>query len=115
MAEDGVSSPDERFTEMVEEFSQERRHGATETVSPGFNDRTAPAGADTPTAAEQQSSAMTPTAAPSRPAGEGGTPDYLIWATAASLFILSIVLPAVSGGGWMWLLPAVMIPLIGGW
>ncbi len=29
--------------------------------------------------------------------------------------MLSIVLPAVTGGGWLWLLTAVMVPLVIGW
>ena len=32
-----------------------------------------------------------------------------------SLLVLSLVLPALTGGGWMWLLAAVMVPLIAGW
>jgi hypothetical protein len=115
MAEEGVSQPDERFSRMVEEFRSEPEHGASEVLSPGFNERTVEAGSDTAAADAEQSSAMTPTAGPSKPAGEGGAPDVLIWTTIASLFVLSIVLPAVMGGGWMWLLPAVMVPLLGGW
>jgi hypothetical protein len=52
---------------------------------------------------------------PSEPAGEGGMPDLLLWATAASLMGVSILVPAATGGGWMWLLPAVMVPLLVGW
>ena len=58
---------------------------------------------------------MTPTAEPSEPGGEGGTPDVLIWTTAAALLVVSLVIPAVSGGGWMWLLTAVMLPLLAAW
>jgi hypothetical protein len=58
---------------------------------------------------------MTPTAEPSRPGGEGDAPDHLIWATAASLLIISFVVPPIWGSGWMWLLPAVMVPLVAGW
>ncbi len=115
MAEDGVRNPDERFTEYVEEFSATERRGVSETLGPGFNERTASARDDTATAAEEQSSSMTPTSDPSQVGGQGGEPDMLIWATAGSLLVLSIVLPAVAGGGWLWLLPAVMLPLIGGW
>jgi hypothetical protein len=39
----------------------------------------------------------------------------LIWSTGLSLAVLSIVLPAAEGGSWLWLLPAVMLPLIGAW
>ncbi|HZU40938.1 MAG TPA: hypothetical protein VE992_07785 [Solirubrobacteraceae bacterium] len=115
LAEEGVSSPDERFSQMVEEFSQKPQRGAAEVLSPGFNDRSVPAAADPATAAAEQSSAMTPTEHPSRAAGERGAPDYLVWTTALSLLGLSIALPAPMGGGWMWLLTAVMVPLIACW
>lgn len=98
---------------MVEEFREEPEHSAPEVLSPGFNERTAEASAET--AGAEQSSAMTPTAEPSKPGGAGGAPDLLVWTTAFSLFVLSIFLPAVSGGGWLWLPTAVMLPLIAAW
>jgi hypothetical protein len=98
MAEEGVRNPDERFSRMVEEFRAEPERGATEVISPGFNERSAPADVDTPAAAEQ-SSAMTPTGQPSRPGGERG-PDAMVWVTLTSLLVLSIVLPPLTGGGW---------------
>jgi hypothetical protein len=115
MSAEGVTSPDERFSQMVEEFSSEPGAGTSEVLSPGANERTTDATADTATAAGEQSSAMTPTGQRSHPGGAGGAPDILIWTTALSLLALSIVLPAVMGGGWMWLLPAVMVPLLAGW
>lgn len=115
MAEEGVSSPDERFSRMVDEFAPASDRGTGTVLSPGHNERTVSAGADPLRAAAEQSSAMTPTAEPSRPGGEGGTPDFLIWATAASLLIVSIIVPLLEGGGWMWLLPAIMVPLLIGW
>ena len=42
-------------------------------------------------------------------------PDLVLWATAASLLGVSILVPAATGGGWMWLLPAVMVPVLVGW
>jgi hypothetical protein len=33
----------------------------------------------------------------------------------ASLLALSIILPAVMGGGLLWLVTAVMVPLLAGW
>jgi len=42
-------------------------------------------------------------------------PDLVLWATAASLLGVSIVVPAATGGGWVWLLPAVTVPLLVGW
>ena len=115
MAEEGVHNPDEHFSRMVEEFRTEPERGASEVISPGFNERTAPADSATADAAAEQSSAMTPTGQPSRPAGEGGAPDALVWATIVSLLVLSVALPPLTSGGWMWLLTAVMVPLIIGW
>lgn len=117
MAEEGVSSPDERFTQMVDEFSEEAKgkRGAGEVLSPGYNERSADAQAQPATAAAEQSSAITPTAQPSRPGGAGGAPEVIIWVTAGALLVLSLVLPAVEGGGWLWLLTAVMVPLLVGW
>jgi hypothetical protein len=115
MSEEGVRNPDEHFSRMVEEFRSEPERGTSEVLSPGFNEREAPADLDTPAAAAEQSSAMTPTGQPSRPAGAGGTPDALVWATMGSLLVLSIALPPLTTGGWMWLVTAVMVPLLVGW
>jgi hypothetical protein len=116
MTEEGVSSPDDRFSRMVDEFREgDTASDTTGVLSPGEDARTVEASADPATAGAEQSSAMTPTAGPSEPSGEGGAPDFIIWATALSLAILSVVLPAVTGGGYMWLLTAVMLPLLAGW
>jgi hypothetical protein len=115
LSEEGVSSPDERFSEMVDEFRPEPERGASEVLSTGFNERTVAAGERPAGAAAEQSSAMTPTGEPSRPGGQGGLPDVLIWGVAIGLLALSVVLPAVMGGGWMWLLTAVMVPLLAAW
>lgn len=71
MTEEGVASPEERFSEMVEEFREQPDHGASEVLSPGFNERTASASENPAQATAEQSSAMTPTAEPSQPVGEG--------------------------------------------
>jgi hypothetical protein len=71
MSEEGVSSPEERFSEMVEEFQEQPDHGASEVLSPGSNERTASAAENPAQATAEQSSAMTPTAEPSQPLGEG--------------------------------------------
>jgi hypothetical protein len=114
LAEEGVSSPDERFSEMVDEFRTQTSGGVGEVVAAGANDRTVEAGVDPARAGAEQSTAWTPSAGPSRAVGPGGTPDLLIWATAGSLLLASILISAVQGG-WMWLLAAVMLPLVGGW
>lgn len=116
LAEEGVANPDEYFSRMVEEFrpSGESERGASEVISPGNNERDTPSDANPADASAEQSSAMTPTSQPSRPAGEGGAPDLVIWSTIASLFVVSIIVPLAAGGGWLWLLPAVMVPLLVG-
>jgi hypothetical protein len=114
LADEGVSNPDEHFSRMVEEFRATEEAGASEVISPGYNRRTADAQFDTARASGEQSGAMTPTSQPSEPAA-GGAPERIIWTTALALFALSIVLPATMGGGWLWLLTAVMVPLIAAW
>jgi hypothetical protein len=114
MSEEGVSSPDERFSSMVAEFRQTPGRGTGDVLAPGSNERTVSASADPANASAEQSSAMTPTAEPSRPAGEGAVPDLVVWTTIGSLLVVSIGVSAAAGG-WMWLLAAVMIPLLAGW
>jgi hypothetical protein len=115
MAEEGVRNPDEHFSRMVEEFREQPERGASEVLSPGFNDRTADV-LDAPAeAAAEQSSAMTPTGQPSKARGQGGAPDVLIATMIFGLFALSVALPAAMGGGLIWLLTAVMVPLLVAW
>jgi hypothetical protein len=115
LEDEGVSNPDERFSELVEEFSADQRRDAAEVYTPGAEGREVPAGRDPGRAAGEQSSAITPTAGPSEPAQGGGTPDFLIWGVGLALFVVSIVIPILAGGGAMWFLTAVMIPLLAGW
>lgn len=58
---------------------------------------------------------MTPTAQPSQPVGAGEAPDLFNCSLLAGLLIASFVIPPISGDGWMWLLPVVMIPVLGIW
>ena len=115
LEEEGVDNPDERLSELVEEFSEPQHRDVAEVASPGANERTVPAGEDPSAAAAEQSSSLTPTSGVSQPTRGGGAPDALIWSVALALLILSIVLPAVTGGGAMWYLTAVMVPLVIGW
>jgi hypothetical protein len=85
MSEEGVSSPDERFSEMVEEFRKGRDAGASEVLSPGHNERTVEASDNPAEAAAEQSSAMTPTAEPSEPAGQGSDADLVSGASKIRL------------------------------
>jgi hypothetical protein len=115
LSEAGVSSPDEYYSRLADEFRPAPEGGAGEVISSGYNDRMAPASVDPAAAGGEESTAMTPTAEPSHPGGQGATPDVLIWSTVLALLAVSIVIPPLTGGGWMWLLTAVMVPLIGGW
>jgi hypothetical protein len=115
LSEAGVSSPDEYFSRLADEFRPKPGGGAGAVISPGQNQRTVGAGDDAALAQAEESSAMTPTAEPSRPGGEGGAPDVLIWATIVAILALSIIVPPVMGGGWMWLLTAVLVPLLAAW
>jgi hypothetical protein len=114
LAEEGVSSPDERFSEMVDEFRPAPAHGTGEVVSGGYNDRTVEAGSDPARAGAEQSTAWTATSGPTQPVEGGGAPDALMWAMSGSLVMISIIISAVIGG-WMWLLTGVMLPLVVGW
>jgi hypothetical protein len=113
MAEEGVSSPDERFSEMVEEFRPEPDGGVGDVLAADGGDRTAEAEVDPARAAAEQSTAWTPTAGPSQAVGGDTAPDALIWATLGSLVMVSLLVSAVQGG-WMWLLTAVMVPVVVG-
>lgn len=115
MAEEGIRNPDAYFSRMIDEFRAEPEHGAAEVLAPGFNERRAPSDTATAAAGAEQSSAMTPTSQRSHASGERGAPDALVWAAVVILFVLSIVLPPWIGGGWMWLLTAVMVPLLLSW
>ncbi len=114
MSAQGVRNPDEHFSRLVDEFSPVSRAETAGVLSPA-NQReqeadVAPAGDEA-----GQASSLSPSAGPSRPTRGGGAPDWLIGATAAALSIVSIVIPAATGGGAMWFLTAVMLPALVGW
>jgi len=115
MTEDGVRSPDDRFSRMVAEFTPEPQRGVSETLAPQFNERTVPAGSEPVRAGVEQASAMTPTSGPSRSPSSWGTPHTLMSAIALALLLLSIAIPAGMGGGWLWLTAAVMVPVCVCW
>lgn len=115
LTEEGISSSDEHFTRLVSEFEPVSGATTADVITPNANRRTVSASEDPARAAAEQSHAMTPTAEPSQPGGTGGTPDYINWGIIVGLLIVSIIIPPVSGGGWMWLLPAVAIPVLVVW
>jgi hypothetical protein len=114
LAEEGIGSADEHFTQIVDEFRPAQSGATGDVLSAGEAGRTVSASEQPALAGAEQSSAMTPTAEPSAPSPAGGTPDALIWTTLAGLAIVSFIIPPINGNGWMWLLPVVTLPLIGG-
>ena len=115
LSEEGISSSDEHFSRLVEEFQPEEGATAADVVTPNANRRTVSASADPARAAAEQSGAMTPTAEPSEPAENGVLPDYMNWGLIIGLAVVCLIIPPIAGGGWMWLLPAVVLPVLGVW
>jgi hypothetical protein len=115
LSEAGIRSTEEFFSGMADEFRPEPTRSTGDVLSPGANERTADATVDPARAGAEQSSAMTSTAQPSQPVGDGEAPDFINSSLIASLLIASFVIPPISGDAWMWLLPVVMVPLLGIW
>ena len=58
---------------------------------------------------------MTPTSGTSQPTEGGGVADGMIWATIAALAAACLIIPVTAGGGAMWILPVVVLPVLIGW
>jgi hypothetical protein len=114
LSAEGIRNPDELFSRLIDEFSPENRADRADIASPA-NERDVEADAAPGRATVEQSTALSPNAGPSRPARGGGAPDWIIWTVAVALFGVSIAIPATLGGGAMWYLTAVMVPLLAGW
>ena len=115
LAEEGIRNPDEHFARIVEEFSEPEHGDAGDVVAPNDTPRTADASEQPERATAEQSSAMTPTAGASEPVDGGGAPEVLMWSTVAALLAVSVIIPLASGGGALWILPVVMVPLLVAW
>jgi hypothetical protein len=115
MTEEGVRTPDQRFSEMVDEFREVPEGSIEDTLSQEPGDRSTPAHEDPARAGSEQVKSWTATSGPSEKAPAGGTPDFLLWAVAYALVAFSIAIPAAFGGGWIWLTAAVIVPLVLGW
>ena len=115
LGEEGIPNPDEHFARIVEEFSEPEHGGAGDVVAPGDTSRTASATEQPARATAEQSSAMTPTSGASEPIDGGGAPEVLMWSTVAALLAVSVIIPLASGGGALWILPVVMVPLLVAW
>lgn len=112
MEEEGIRRPEGHFSRLVAEFAPPTSPTGTamvgstsEVIPPGGNRRTVAAFEQPALAAMEQRSAMTPTSGPSYPAGQGAMPALMNWLLLAGLAVVSIVIPAVTTGGWLWLLP----------
>jgi hypothetical protein len=122
LQEEGIRKPEEHFSRLVAEFappsapSADAVEGsAAEVVSLGGNRRTVPAFEQPALAAMEQRSAMTPTSGPSYPAGQGSMPALMNWLLVLGVALVSIIIPPLTTGGWLWLLPAVLVPMAMGW
>lgn len=111
---EGIRTPDEHFTRLVDEFGPASRAETADVLSPP-NQRDVESDRDPAGAEAEQATALSPNAGPSRPARGGGAPDAVLWAVAIALLGASIAIPAAMGGGAMWFLTAVMVPLVAGW
>lgn len=112
MTEEGVHSPDETFSRMVDEFREQPEPGLGDALAPEPNQRSVSAREDPARAGAEQAAALTPTAQPSEGVRYGGPTEFMIWSIAAALVIASLVIAPAAGGGWMWLLPAIVVPLV---
>jgi hypothetical protein len=116
LEEEGIPDPEEYFSQLVAGLTGEpRRRGVAEVITPGANERTVDASEDPVRAAVEQQSSITPTGGPSPSGGEGGIPAFMNWTSVVALMALSIIVPAAVRGHWLWLLPAVFVPLATGW
>lgn len=115
LSEAGIDSTEEFFSGMADEFRPVPTGSTGDVLSPGANERSSDATVDPAHAGAEQSSAMTPTSQPSDPVGDGDAPDFILWSVMGALLLASFVIPLISGEVWMWLLPAVMIPVVGIW
>jgi hypothetical protein len=115
LSEAGVGSSEEFFSNMADEFRPVSTGSTGDVLSPGANQRSADATVDPARAGGEQSSAMTPTSQPSEPVGDGEAPDFILWSVMVVLLITSFVIPPISGESAMWLLPVLMVPVLGIW
>lgn len=113
MSEDGVHAVDDVFSRMVEEFRGRPEPKLGDALAPEAGDRDTPAWSDPATAAVEEAAALTPTGGPSRAVRFGGPTDFMLWIVNLLLVVASLVIAATEGG-WMWVLPAVMIPFSAG-
>jgi len=115
LEEEGVADPDRVLSELVEDFAGAREaRGVAEVVTSGHNARTRAPEDDRARAAVEQQTALTPSSGAAAVAGSRSAVAALAWWIVGALTLLSVVVAAIVGGE-MWALPAVAVPLCGGW
>lgn len=110
MNEEGIVSADHRFSEMVEEFKAPE----ADDLSQWANERTVRPQDDPATASVEQSRSWTPTSQPSQATPEPRAVDVFIGSLALAFSVVSVMIPLIATGGWLWLTPAVVVPLCAG-
>lgn len=115
LAEEGIGDPDEHFSQLVDEFTEPEDGRDSNGGAAGDTARTSESSEAPGKSAAEQSDAMTPTSGASQPTEGGGVADGLMWATVAALLVVSLIVPVTAGGGAMWILPVVMVPLLLAW
>jgi hypothetical protein len=102
LQDEGVGDPDRALAQLVDEYaSPEQARGAAEVVSGGHNRITASPGDDRRQAAAEQRTALTPSATPTEPSGDGGMPMILpVLAVVASVVVG--IGAAIATGGIAW-------------
>jgi hypothetical protein len=107
MTEEGIASPDLAFSEMVEEF----RSPEAEDLDQLQNARTITPQEDPATATAQQARAVTPSSQPSRPSTGASASEVVVVVLAFAFSVDAFVIPLCSGGHWLWLIPAIVVPI----
>jgi hypothetical protein len=107
MNEEGVLSADHRFSEMVEEFKAPE----ADALGPWENVRSVRPQDDPATAAVQQSRSMSATSQPSAPAPDPRAVDVFIGVLGVGFAVVSLLIPIAFPGRWLWITPAIVIPL----
>lgn len=107
MTEEGIASPDRAFSEMVEEF----RAPEAEDLDQFQNARTVSPQQVPATATAQQASAITPGSQPSQPSTGASAAEVVVVVLAFGFSVDAVVIPLCSGGHWLWLIPAIVLPL----
>jgi hypothetical protein len=112
---EGVVDPDEKLTELVEEYAGAKPRGDREVLGAGFNERAADTQGQPAEATAEQASAVTPSGGEgSRPGGGRSAVELLPWWFVLGTVVASVVVAIVVGGR-MWVLPAIIGGLGGGW